>query len=98
MLVTFTTDAYSDILMTGDVAFVLLGMMGHSATVPGAILAPDIPVALNRLKVAIDAERKISSVPEKSAENTTVSMVHRSLPLIELLAAAAKAESNVMWK
>ncbi|MFO7541239.1 MAG: DUF1840 family protein [Thiobacillus sp.] len=27
-----------------------------------------------------------------------VSMAHRALPLIELLAAAAKAKSNVMWK
>ena len=61
MLVTFTTKAYADITMFGDVALAMLKMMGHSATVPGAILA-------------------------------------EALTLIELLAAAAKAESNVMWK
>jgi hypothetical protein len=45
MLVTFTTDAYADITMFGDVALAMLKMMGHSATVPGAILAEDVPVA-----------------------------------------------------
>jgi hypothetical protein len=33
MLVTFTTDAYADITMFGDVALAMLKMMGHSATV-----------------------------------------------------------------
>lgn len=46
MLVTFTSDAYTDITMFGDVALTMLKMMGHSATVPGAILAADIPEAL----------------------------------------------------
>jgi len=48
MLVTFTTDAYADIIMFGDVALTLLKMMRHSKTVPGAILAADVPMALNR--------------------------------------------------
>ena len=46
MLVTFTTDAYADITMFGDVALKMLRMMGHSATVPSAILAADVPEAL----------------------------------------------------
>ena len=45
MLVTFTTDAYADITMFGDVALAMLKMMGHSTTVPGAILAADVPAA-----------------------------------------------------
>jgi Domain of unknown function (DUF1840) len=49
MLVTFTTKAYVDIPMFGDIALAMLKMMGYSATVPGAILAEDVPVALNRL-------------------------------------------------
>lgn len=43
MLVTFTTSAYADITMFGDVAVHLLKLMGHSATMPGALLAEDIP-------------------------------------------------------
>ena len=98
MLVTFTTDAYADITMFGDVALALLKMMGHSATVPGAILAADVPEALSRLTAAIDAEKSSAPVENKNADEPVVSMAHRALPLINLLAAAAKAESNVMWK
>jgi hypothetical protein len=98
MLVTFTTDAYADITMFGDVALAMLKMMGHSATVPGAILAADVPAALSRLSAAIDADKTPPTVEEKDAEEPVVSMANRALPLIELLAAAAKAESDVMWK
>ena len=99
MLVTFTTDAYADITMFGNVALAMLKMMGHSATVPGAILAEDVPAALSRLKAAIDAEKALPPpVEDKDADEPVVSMAHRALPLINLLAAAAKAESNVMWK
>ena len=39
MLVTFSCPAYADITMFGDVAVRLLQLMGHSGTVPGALLA-----------------------------------------------------------
>ena len=98
MLVTFTTDAYADITLFGDVALSMLKMMGHSATVPGAILAADVPAALSRLKTAIDADKASPLVEDTDADEPVVSMAHRALPLIDLLAAAAKAESDVMWK
>lgn len=98
MLVTFTTKAYADITMFGDVALAMLKMMGHSATVPGAILAADVPMALSRLTAAIDAEKSSPLLADKDADEPVVSMAHRALPLINLLDAAAKAESNVMWK
>ena len=98
MLVTFTTDAYADITLFGDVALTLLKMMGHSATVPGAILAADVPVALSRLTAAIDAEKLSPSVEDKDGDEPSVSLAHRGLPLINLLAAAAKSGCNVMWK
>lgn len=98
MLVTFTTDAYADITMFGDVALAMLQMMGHSPTVPGAILAADVPVALNRLKAAIAAEKSSPPIAHNDADGSGVSMAHRGLPLINLLVAAAREESNVMWK
>ena len=98
MLVTFTTKAYADITMFGDVALTMLKMMGHSATVPGAILAADVPEALSRLTAAIDAEKSSPLLADKNADEPVVSMAHRALPLINLLTAAAKAESSVMWK
>jgi hypothetical protein len=98
LLVTFTTDAYADITMFGDVALGMLKMMGHSATVPGAILAADVPAALSRLTIAIEAEKNSPPVQDKDSDEPVVSMANRGLPLINLLTAAVKADCNVMWK
>lgn len=98
MLVTFTTEAYADITMFGDVALKMLKMMGHSATVPGAIRAEDVPLALSRLKAAIDAEKSSALPADKNSDEPAVSMAHRALPLINLLAAAAKENTYVTWK
>lgn len=99
MLVTFSCPAYANITMFGDVATRMLKLMGHSETVPGAILAEDVPAALGRLVAAIEAEQQLPE-PEKSGEEEgepAVSLSHRALPLINLLEAAAKAKCNVMW-
>lgn len=95
---TFTTDAYADITMFGDVALKMLKMMGHSATVPGAILAEDIPAALDQLTIAINAEKISPQIQNEDEDEQVVSMAHRGLPLINLLTAAIKANCNVMWK
>ncbi|MCW5599707.1 DUF1840 domain-containing protein [Nitrosomonas sp.] len=99
MLVTFTTDAYADITMFGDDALAMLKMMGHSGTVPGAILATDVPQALSRLTAALAAQKEASApIENDDEEEPVVSMANRAQPLIELLTAAAKADRNVMWK
>lgn len=98
MLVTFSCPAYANITMFGNVAEQMLRMMGHSTRVPGALLAEDVEPALQRLRAAIAAEQQL---PQPDADGTDdeppVSLSTRALPLIELLAAAAKAEVNVMW-
>ena len=98
MLVTFTSDAYSDVTMFGDVALAMLKMMGVSATIPSAMLAADVPAALSRLTAAIDTGKTALPFAGKDAGEPAVSMAHRALPLINLLTAAAKAEAYVMWK
>jgi len=98
MLVTFTTDAYADITMFGDVALALLKMMGHSGTVPSAILAADVPAALSRLTAGIEAAKAAPSVDDEDEDEPQVSMSNRALPLINLLTAAAQAGCDVMWK
>lgn len=104
MLVTFKCDAYADITMFGDVAKRLLKMMGHSGTIPSAILAEDVPAALDRLTRAIEAEKSAAAseasgnIQDKDLDDDqTVSLAYRALPLIELLAAAAKGNCNIMW-
>lgn len=104
MLITFKSDAYADITMFGDVAKRLIKIMGHSGTVPGAILAQDVPAALDRLKRVMDVEKSAASVPTENAQDKdldddqAVSLAYRALPLIELLTAAAKKNRDVMWQ
>ena len=95
MLVTFTTKAYADITMFGDVANAMLKMMGHSGTVPSAIRAEDVPAALSRLTAAVNAGKSPPPVG-KDADEPVVSTAHRALPLISLLTAAAKDGCDVM--
>jgi hypothetical protein len=62
MPVTFTTKAYADITMFGDVAIAML-KLEHGGTVPGAIRAEDFPAALSRLSAAIDAKNPLRRLP-----------------------------------
>tara|TARA_R110002111_G_scaffold44689_1_gene81309 strand:+ start:927 stop:1223 length:297 start_codon:yes stop_codon:yes gene_type:complete len=98
MLITFTTKTYADITLFGDIGISMLKMMGHSGTVPGAILAKDVPTALNALRNAVSKVAPPAVNDLEEDEEPSVSIQHRALPLIELLSAAAKAGSDVMWK
>jgi len=98
MLVTFTTKAYADITMFGDIALSLLKMMGHSGTVPSAILAVDVPEAITLLKGGLEAKAEQMSSQDINDGEAKVSMHNRALPLLTLLAAAAKEQADVMWK
>ncbi|MBR9866676.1 MAG: DUF1840 domain-containing protein [Oceanospirillales bacterium] len=99
MLVTFSCPVYGKITLFGDVALKLLKMMGHSQTVPGALLADDIPAALTCLEKNIATEIPSPQETKESGydDEPSVSLSHRAFPLIELLKAAQKAGCNVMW-
>ena len=102
MLVTFQSKVSADVTMFGDVAARMLKLMGHSGTVPGALLAEDVPAALVRLKQAVEVDRGSLAASESGAEEgesgeRAVSLAHRALPLIELLTAAEAAGCYVTW-
>lgn len=98
MLVTFSSKEHENITMFGNVALKLLHLMGNSGTVPGAILAKDVPDALSRLQQAISQKKQTSdkSVYDENDE-PEVSLAHRAIPLIALLQSASKNHCNVMW-
>jgi len=104
MLVTFKTEAYANITMFGEVAVTLLKLMGHSGTVPGALMPEDLPAALARLKAAVAEDPQTPLDPTNGAgtreegEERHVSLAHRALPLIQLLEAAASAKAHVLWE
>ena len=100
MLVTFKTDNHADITMFGEVALTMLKMMGHSPTIPGALLAAEVPEELSRLQAALPSQKSAPAGADQDKEGAepAVSIAHRALPLVDLLTAASKAKSDVMWK
>ncbi len=108
MIVIFRSKAHADIILFGEVAVQLLKMMGHSGTVPGALVAEELPDALKRLKQAIaenkttvaakpQKQRQDDNEPDEDAKEPPVQLAHRALPLIELLEASLAARCDVMW-
>jgi hypothetical protein len=63
MLITFQSRAYPNITLFGNVALQLIRLMGHSGSVPGAILAENVPEALMRLRTAIAAGGAAPAMP-----------------------------------
>ena len=99
MLVKFDSAA-GTITMFGDVAVQLLRMMGHSGTVPSALLARDIPAAVAKLKAALAALPETPPEPageEARDREPKVSLRQRAHPLIELLERAAARGADVLW-
>lgn len=102
MLITFHTKSYADITLFGEVGKQLIELMGHTWTVPGAILADDLPAALARLRAGVTATSAHSQVPDQKDlpaddKERPVSLANRALPLIQLLEAASADKENVMW-
>ena len=103
MLVKFHSPAHADILMFGDVAVTLLRLMGNSGRVPGALMPEDIPEALANLKAAVAAnpERPLNphrDEDSRDAEQPSVTLARRALPLIGLLETALARDKHVMWE
>ena len=102
MLVRFNSKV-GMITMFGDVATKLLRAMGQSGAVPGAILAPDIPAAVQRLRQGVSARQETEEMQPRPDENEReseerVSLSQRAFPLIELLERASKSGSDVIWE
>jgi Domain of unknown function (DUF1840) len=102
MLITFKSKAYGDVTMFGDVALKLIRIMGHGGTVPGAIGADEIGLSLARLRAAVQADKELNAGKAEEPDNAQegrdrVSLAQRAVPLIEMLEAAERLGSPVMW-
>lgn len=104
-MVTFRSDAATSFSMFHDVAVELLKMMGHSGTVPSAMLADDIPAALARLQQALAAaepdektQRRQLQDEERQTGRSSVTLTQRAYPLMQMLSAAAARRHDVLWE
>ena len=98
MLVKFRSDA-GDMTMFGDVGVALLKMMGQTGALPGALLAKDVPAALERLKRGAAVAPVPSPGPEPERDDEPrVSLRQRAFPLVELLERCVKMNCDVIWE
>lgn len=110
MIVTFQSAAAGDVIMFGDVAQRLMGIMGKEASDKGIVTVEQLPEAIARLKAAI-AEDKVQraavadedgpqSEPDpnsQTGQRPFVSLAQRAVPLLELLEFALKKKKPVVW-
>jgi hypothetical protein len=105
MIVKFSTRVGA-LTMHGDAAVALLKAMGHSGTVPGAILAADLPGALASLRKALQEQPEAPPPPEPAGmdededreREPPVTLHMRALPLIDMVETAIARGSDLMWE
>ena len=99
MLITFKTSAYADITMFGDVGLKLLGMMNFGKTVPGAIIADNVPQALINLQLGLaKIPQQVEATGAGDDDQPGTSLHTRAVPLLELLKAATVDHNLVRWE
>lgn len=107
MLVRFHSKATGAVTLFGEVAIELLRLMGASGAVPGALLAEDVPGALDKLNRAVASSegdrivRPRQSMSDEDEQEETVAIVNlrtRAYPLLQLLETAAAEDCAVVWE
>lgn len=100
MFITFRCDAYEDITYFNDVAKRLLSLMGHSGTVPGALTSDQVSDALHNLQSGLELEQSKNPPARQDRDDDSepeISLAKRAVPLLSLLKAAEKNQSDVLW-
>jgi hypothetical protein len=105
MIVKFSTSAGA-LTMHGDAAVALLKAMGHSGTVPGAILEADLPEALARLRRKLDEEATAPPAPpppsgedeDEQEREPPITLRMRAVPFIDMVETAIRRGSDLMWE
>lgn len=107
MIVKFST-RYGQLTMHGEAAVALLKSTGHTGTVPGAILAADLPQALVRLQRTLEVSgdasggapppRHDEEDDETREREPVITLRMRAVPLLELMRTANERGSDLMWE
>jgi Domain of unknown function (DUF1840) len=106
MIVKFST-SIGQLTMHGDAAVALLKGMGHSGTVPGAILAADLPGALAQLQRMLETSGHTTGAPplppaqseeEEREREPVITLKTRAVPLLDMIRTALARKSDLMWE
>jgi hypothetical protein len=108
MLVRFST-RHGQLVMQGEPAVALLRLGGHSGTVPGAVLAAEVPAFLVRLQAGLETHgEEISPAPEPMPPDADrdddeprerpIRLRLRAVPLVDMLQTAIARGDDLMWE
>lgn len=107
VIVKFSTKI-GKLTMHGDAAVALLKGMGHTGTVPGAILAADLPAALSSLQrmLEVSGDSTGSTAPPPSDDlddegrerEPVITLRTRAVPLLDMMRTAIDRGSDLMWE
>ena len=93
--IRFHSRVAGDFSMFEEVALSLIKKMGHSGTVPSALMPEDIPQALDRLRAVMSVELEEPAM--SGDDEPAVSLSRRAWPLVKMLEASLAEECEVMW-
>jgi len=107
MLIVFKSAACADLLYFGDVAKLMMELMGKEVTDQGVITVEQLPDAIARLAAAVASDRpqhrehlladETKEIDPDGNERPRVSLTRRALPLLEMLREALKEKEPVVW-
>jgi hypothetical protein len=108
MIITFKTKVYPDVVLFGDIAAQLLNAMGEKPEPPGILRGENIKTASDKLRAHLqmlppEAQQPVNDAANKSEEEIKeqlnyVGLRKRALPLLELMDAAYRKDSDVIWR
>ena len=107
MLVIFKSAPCADLLYFGDVAQLMMELMGKEATDQGVITVEQLPEAIARLEAAVTGDRpqhrdhlladETKETDPDGNKRPHVSLTRRALPLLDMLKTALKEKEPVVW-
>lgn len=105
MLITFKSDAHSDVIMFGNVGQHMLRIFGKDPLdARGIVTVAQLPGAIASLQTAIEADRESARQRPKGeagvsqAAEPMISVATRAVPLLTLLQHAEHAGVAVTWE
>ncbi len=99
-MIEFSSNAGASVKMFDSDAKLMIKLMKHSGTIPGAIASEDLDQSLSNLQTRLD---ELSDDQEKQTDvNDDEEEVHvgtktRAFPLIQLIKMAIEKNQAVMW-
>ncbi len=109
MFVKFST-RYGQLLMHGEPAVALVRLGGHSGTVPGAVLAADLPAFATKLRAGLELHGDELSPAPTTAEagrgededdeprERPIKLRLRAVPLLDMIETAVRQKSDLVWE